>query len=176
MGTAVAGCVFISLESPIKSFYKFDSRYAVVAAIGSAFVYSVREVFFQYASSGISTWSILFYYGLTGSIMSVLLLVLSKDSIGGSITGSEHLAISGSLAGASQVVFFIAISLGSASIVSTITKSRFIVVFLAATAVSRLHPNVLDEELNRSTLVQKTLGLTMISVGIVAATLPNLLV
>jgi hypothetical protein len=66
--------------------------------------------------------------------------------------------------------------LGSASIVSTITKSRFIMVFLVATAVSRLHPEILHEELDRSILIQKTLGLTMISVGIVAATSPNLLV
>lgn len=91
-------------------------------------------------------------------------------------SGSEHIASSGSLSGLAQVVFFIAISLGSASIVSTITKSRFITVFLVATVISRLHPEILHEELDRSILIQKTLGLTMISVGIVAAISPNLLV
>ncbi|NMJ76985.1 EamA family transporter [Nanohaloarchaea archaeon] len=176
MAVTIVGCVFISLENPIKSFSKLDSRYAVLAAIGSAFIYSIREVFFQYASSGISTWPILFYYGLTGSIMSILLLKWSDGDIIDKVTGSEHLALSGSLSGIAQVIFFIAISLGSASIVSTITKSRFIMVFLVATTVSRLHPEILHEELDRSILIQKTLGLTMISVGIVAATSPNLLV
>jgi drug/metabolite transporter (DMT)-like permease len=47
----VAVCVLISLGDPLRSFSEMKSQLALLAALASAFIYSVREVFFQHVSS-----------------------------------------------------------------------------------------------------------------------------
>lgn len=171
MALTVIGCVLISLEDPLESIVNMKSKLALLAALASAFTYSVREVFFQHVSGGFDIWTILFFYGLAGSFFSLLFIYKAREDLKGSIEGMEHMILSGLISGGSQAVFFLAVSLGSASLVSTITKTRFLIIFFGATAISRLHPEVIHESLDRKILVQKLVATAMIITGVLAATL-----
>lgn len=170
MALTVVGCVLISLEDPLESFSKMKSKLALLAALASAFTYSVREVFFQHVSTGIDIWTLLFFYGVAGSAFSLLFVYRAREDLKGSLEGIEHMVLSGLVSGGSQAVFFLAVSLGSASLVSTITKTRFLIIFFGATAISRLHPEIIHESLDRKILVQKLVATGMIIIGVVAAT------
>jgi uncharacterized membrane protein len=170
MALTIMGCVLISLENPLESLSKMKSKWALIAALAAAFTYSVREVFFQHVSSGVDIWNLLFYYGVFGALFSLTLVYQAREDLKGRLEGVEHMVLSGLISGGSQAAFFLAVSLGSASLVSTITKTRFLVIFFGATAISRLHPEIMHEPLETRVLVQKLVATLMIIVGVVAAT------
>jgi uncharacterized membrane protein len=170
MALTIIGCVLISLENPLESFSKMKSKWALIAALASAFTYSVREVFFQHVSTGVDIWNILFYYGILGALFSLTLIYQAREDLKGKLEGVEHMVLSGLISGGSQAAFFLAVSLGSASLVSTITKTRFLIIFFGATAISRLHPEIMHEPLETRVLVQKLIATVMIIIGVVAAT------
>ena len=171
IGLTVLGCILISLEDPLKSFSKMKSRWALIAALSSAFAYSVREVIFKHVSAQADTWTILFYFGTAGMIFSILLIYKAKEDIKGKTEGLELMTLSGLISGIAQTSFFLAVSLGPVSLVSTITKTRFFLIFFAATAISRLHPEIIHEPLERKILIQKLLATGMIIIGVLIATL-----
>lgn len=171
MALTVVGCILISLEDPIESLSNFKSKWALFAALASAFTYSVREVFFQHHSVGFDIWTILLYYGIAGSFFSTLLLFRCREDLGDMMKGVEHMILSGLVSGSSQAFFFLAISLGAASLVSTVTKTRFLMIFLGATLISRIHPDIIHEPLEKRILIQKLIATLMIFIGVAAATL-----
>jgi uncharacterized membrane protein len=171
MALTILGCILISLEDPVESLSKMKSKWGLFAALASAFVYSVREVFFQHASTGIDIWIILFYYGIAGALFSTLLIYRARDELRGRVEGVEHMVLSGLVSGGAQAAFFLAVSIGSASLVSTITKTRFLIIFFSATAISRLHPEIIHEPLERRILIQKLVATAMIVIGVIAATI-----
>lgn len=162
----VTGCILISLENPLESLSKMKSRWGLMAAVSSAFVYSVREVIFKHISQGLEIWSLLFYFGVGGMLMSLSLIYSSRNQLKGEMSGLEHMTISGLTSGVSQAVFFLAVSLGPVSLVSTITKTRFLIIFLGATLISRLHPEIINEPLDLRVLIQKAFAILMIVVGV----------
>lgn len=171
MGLTILGCVLISLEDPVKSLSNFKSKWALLAALASAFTYSVREVFFQHHSGGFDIWTILFYYGIAGAFFSTLIVFRRREDLSDRIKGVEHMILSGLVSGSSQAFFFLAISFGAASLVSTVTKTRFLVIFLGATLISRIHPEIIHEPLEKRVLIQKLIATSMIIVGVTVATL-----
>lgn len=170
MGLTVAGCVLISLENPLESLSEIESRWGLVAALTSALIYATREVVFKHFSAGTDVWSLLFYFGASGIAFSALMAYTARDEIAGNLEGSELMTLSGLVSGFSQVAFFLAVSLGSVSIVSTITKTRFLVIFFGATAISRIHPEIIHESLETRLLIQKLAATSMIILGVIVAT------
>lgn len=167
----VVGCILISLEDPLKSLSKMKSRWALVAALSSAFAYSLREVIFKHVSAQANTWTILSYFGIAGMIFSTLLIYKSRNDIKGKTEGLELMTLSGLISGIAQTSFFLAVSLGPVSLVSTITKTRFFLIFLGATAISRLHPEIIHEPLERKILIQKLVATALIITGVLIAAL-----
>lgn len=167
----VMGCLLISLEDPLHSLIRFKSSWGLAAALASALAYSVREVIFKHVSSSIEIWPLLFFFGLSGMIFSLPLIYRSRNTLVNDAEGLELMMVSGLVSGISQSAFFLAVSLGSVVIVSTITKTRFLIIFFAATAISRLHPEIIHESLDRKILVQKLIATLMIIVGVVIASL-----
>jgi drug/metabolite transporter (DMT)-like permease len=167
----VLGCVVISLEDPLHSLRKIKSSWGLTAALASAFAYSIREVIFKHASTGIEIWPLLFYTGLAGMLFSTPLIYRSREAIMQNTEGLELMTISGLVSGIAQSTFFLAVSLGSVILVSTITKTRFLLIFFAATAISRLHPEIMHEPLDRKILIQKLLATLMIIIGVTLASI-----
>lgn len=167
----VAGCILISLEDPAESLSNLKSKWALFAALASAFVYSVREVFFKHVSSGLEIWTLLFYFGVFGMIFSSYFIYASRDKLKGNLEGLELMILSGLISGVAQAVFFVAVSIGPVSLVSTITKTRFLVIFAGATLISRLHPEIIHEPLEKKILIQKLIATALIISGVSIATL-----
>jgi uncharacterized membrane protein len=153
------------------SLRKMKSSWGLIAALASAFAYSIREVIFKHVSTGIEVWPLLFYFGLTGMIFSIPLIYRAEDAIIENTEGIEHMVLSGLISGVAQATFFLAVSIGSVVLVSTITKTRFLLIFFGATAISRLHPEIIHEKLDRRILIQKLVATLMIVVGVVLASL-----
>lgn len=97
---------------------------------------------------------------------SLILVYMSRDELAGKRSGFEHMTLSGLISGASQAVFFLAVSIGPVSLVSTITKTRFLIIFIGATAISRLHPEIMHEAMDRRVLIQKAIAISMIIAGV----------
>lgn len=171
IGLTVLGCILISLEDPLKSISKMKSRWALIAALSSAFAYSVREVIFKHVSTQANTWTLLLYFGIAGMIFSTVLIYNVKDELKGKTEGLELMTLSGLISGIAQTSFFLAVALGPVSLVSTITKTRFFLIFFGATAISRLHPEIIHEPLERKILIQKLIATGMIITGVLIATL-----
>lgn len=167
----VIGCILISLEDPLHSLRKMKSSWGLAAALASAFAYSVREVIFKHVSTGVEIWPLLFYFGIAGMIFSTPLIYKSRETLKKNTEGLELMMISGLVSGIAQATFFLAVSLGSVVLVSTITKTRFLMIFFAATAISRLHPEILHEPLDRRTLAQKLFATLIIISGVTLASI-----
>lgn len=167
----VAGCILISLEDPLHSLRKMKSSWGLAAALASAFAYSVREVIFKHVSTGVEIWPLLFYVGIAGMIFSTPLIYNSRKTLKKNTEGLELMVLSGLVSGIAQATFFLAVSLGSVVLVSTITKTRFLLIFFAATAISKLHPEIIHEPLDRRILAQKLFATLMIVVGVTLASL-----
>lgn len=167
----VIGCILISLEDPLHSLRKMKSSWGLAAALASAFAYSVREVIFKHVSTGVEIWPLLFYFGIAGMIFSAPLIYKSRETLKKNTEGLELMMVSGLVSGLAQATFFLAVSLGSVVLVSTITKTRFLMIFFAATAISRLHPEILHEPLDRRTLIQKLFATIVIITGVILASL-----
>lgn len=167
----VAGCILISLEDPLHSLRKMKSSWGLFAALASAFAYSIREVIFKHASAGIDVWALLFYFGIAGMIFSSPLIYSARNDLKNNFEGLELMIFSGLVSGFAQAAFFLAVSLGSVILVSTITKTRFLLIFFAATAISKLHPEIIHEPLDRKILAQKLFATVMIILGVVLASI-----
>lgn len=167
----VLGCILISLEDPLHSLRKMKSSWGLLAALASAFAYSVREVIFKHVSTGIEIWPLLFYFGIAGMIFSTPLIYRSREAIMENTEGLELMVVSGLVSGVAQATFFLAVSIGSVVLVSTITKTRFLLIFFGATAISRLHPEIIHEPLDRKILAQKLVATLMIVVGVTMASI-----
>ncbi|WP_414837246.1 EamA family transporter [Candidatus Nanosalina sp. VS9-1] len=167
----VLGCILISLEDPLHSLRKMKSSWGLAAALASAFAYSVREVIFKHVSTGIEIWPLLFYFGIMGMLFSAPLIYRSREAIKENTEGLELMMLSGLVSGVAQATFFLAVSLGSVVLVSTITKTRFLLIFFAATAISKLHPEIIHEPLDRKILVQKLVATLLIVIGVAMASI-----
>jgi drug/metabolite transporter (DMT)-like permease len=167
----VLGCILISLEDPLHNLRKMKSSWGLAAALASAFAYSVREVIFKHVSTGIDIWALLLYFGIAGMVFSTPLIYKSRKALKKNTKGLELMMVSGLVSGIAQSTFFLAVSMGSVVLVSTITKTRFLLIFFAATAISRLHPEILHEPLDRKILIQKLFATLMIISGVTLASI-----
>jgi len=170
MSLTVVGSILISLEDPLKNLSKVKSKWALGLAIGSAFLFAVREIFFKYFTGTIETWNLIFYFGLTGTILSSTLIFKERKGLKNHLEGIELLAASGVLSGFALAVFYQAIAIGPVSLVSTITKTRFLLIFFGATLITRLHPEIIHEPLEKRILIQKMIATIMIITGVTIAT------
>ncbi len=164
---AMTGAFQISLEDPVNSLKHVESWKSLSAALTAAALYAMREVFFKLFSSSKSIWMILAYLGLFSAFLSVLMLVgESRTTPIDDFTGTGLLDTAGLLSGTGLILFFLAVSLGPVSLVTTITKTRFLIIFIGATAISRLHPEIIHEPFDRATLIQRLFATILSLVGV----------
>lgn len=161
----VLGCLLISLEKPVSSLFKLQSRVGFFAATTSAGIYAVREIFFKQAVSTASTWSTLFYFGLAGIALSAVMTGTEWKAFDNPLREIELVAASGGISGVALTLFYLAVSSGPVSLVTTITKLRFVLIFIGATLLTKVHPGILHEPLKTTVLTQKLIATAMITSG-----------
>lgn len=171
----VAGAVLISVRRDAGGQgARFRRSFALL--MGSSLLIGVANTASKYALDYISFWNM---YSVTAICLGTVFLILSvrpgilkglRDMKGRSqvlalLTVNEVIAIVG------IVLSFWAMERGPVSLVSTIMSARPFFVFIYALALSRFFPAVLDERLNRGTLVVKIISIGLIVGGMTLLTL-----
>ena len=162
----VAGAYFISLENPISSLEQFQSSKAVLLAVGVAFIQALRDIIIEVGSSQAPIWSLVFWMGMGGTILSTTILFTLKRNKIKQVKEHRDFILVGGMRSLGYLSFMVAISLGSVTLASATLKTNGMFVFLGATLLS-LRNKMLHESKDRKIILQKFLASAMIVAGIV---------
>ena len=80
--------------------------------------------------------------------------------------GYEHLLIIASLTAVGYLTFIKALSLGPVSLASVVVRIDSALVFIGSIFVTKLHPEIIHEKIDRAVLVQKAVALLLILLGV----------
>lgn len=166
----VAGAFLISLEDPIHSLKKFHSSKGFLIGISVALLFSFRDVSLKYFTSSIELYNLLFWVSITGLTLSASTIFLKREKINLD-RGVIHLNLTGLNAGIAYILFTKAISIGPVSLASAIIRSQPLFVFIGSVIISKLHPQMISEQIDRSTLIQKLLAIILAITGLLIITL-----
>lgn len=172
----VAGAVLISLrERPGRNLMKLSP--AFFQLIGSSLLMAAANVTSKNVLGQISSWNL---YTITVLCMGTMFLIISaRPAVMKELAamprkaGSIALVMANNLmVVAAMVAFFWSLEQGPASLVSTITSSRPVFVFVFAFLISRFSPSFLEWQYGRRMLTVRLLAVSMICGGIIIIYLP----
>lgn len=165
--SVVAGAFLISLDDPVHSLKKFQSKNGVILAVTAALIFASRDVIFKFSLADSSYWTALLGMSIGGVISTLLLAVYRRRKIiSGSRKGMEHLLIIGVTTALGYICFALSINTGPVSLASAIIKSQNLIIFAAATALQKLHPGVVEEKTGKKVIIQKSIAITLIVAGL----------
>ncbi|MFB6213885.1 MAG: EamA family transporter [Candidatus Nanohaloarchaea archaeon] len=168
MFLTIAGAILISVEKPQRGIHIFQSRKAVLMGIIAALLWAVRDIFLKIGTSSVDIFLLLFWIGVNGIFLTLLSSVFAYHRMEDSeMRGYEHLLIIGSLTAMGYLTFIKSLSLGPVSLASVIVKIDSAIVFVGSIIISKLHPGIIREKLDRDVLIQKALALLMIIAGVI---------
>jgi uncharacterized membrane protein len=79
--------------------------------------------------------------------------------------GVEHLIFINAITALAFIMFSVAVSLGSVSVITALCSLQLFFVFLLAVLLSKFEPKIINEELRRSTIELKFFALVLILIG-----------
>ena len=165
--SVVAGAFLISLDDPVHSLKKFQSKNGVILAVIAALIFASRDIIFKFSLADSSYWTALLGMSIGGLLSTLFLIVYRrKKMINSNKKGMEHLLIIGVTTALGYICFALSINIGPVSLASAIVKSQNLIIFAAATALQKLHPGVVDEKTSKKILAQKSIAITMIVAGL----------
>ena len=164
------GIIFVVFGSFLISIKKDRSKYifsaAFFVAIISALFIAFRDLFFKFASLQTEVLSILFWIGCGSGLMSLFLYAKHHPHVRKKAKqGIKHLILGRFIASVSLLIFFIAISLTSVSLVSALVKIEVFFVFIAVTVLSYFYPKFIKEKINPGIFFQKLISIVLILAG-----------
>ncbi|MFP4045548.1 MAG: EamA family transporter [Candidatus Aenigmatarchaeota archaeon] len=165
--STVLGAFLISLDDPQKSLEKMTSRKAFYLAALAALLFALRDISLKLASNQISFWSIPFWIGTGSLVVSLSFLIGKKPDLRRKENGRGHLALMGLLSAAGYFVFSRAVSIGPVSLASAVLRVKVFLVFFLSTVIARLHPEIIQEQLNKKTILQKAVATGLIFSGVI---------
>ena len=160
----VSGSFLISIKKD-HSKYIFSAAFfvAIIAALFIAFI----DLFFKFASLQVEVLPIIFWIGFGSGLMSLFLFAKHHPSISKkSKQGIIHLLLGRFVASISLLIFFVAISLTSVSLVTALVKIEVLFVFIAATTLSYFHPRFIKEKITPVIITQKFVAIISIIIGV----------
>lgn len=154
----------ISLKKNTHSEYRIHRAFLIL--IFSSLFYALRDVIMKFASLNVSVWSAMFWLGLGICFTSIFMLIkhhphLKKKAV----KGIKHLIFVRIVTSFSLLIFLIAISLNSVSLVSALAKLQILFVFIGTLILSRFHPHILKEKITTPILIQKVVAIIAILAG-----------
>ena len=162
----VVGAFLISIEHVRHTFTLKKTFYIGASA---AFLFALRDILMKYMTFSVNQWAALFWMGVGCGITSLLIFLIHHPHIRKKASnGVKHLIGINFLTGLGTMLFLLAISLGSVSIVTALVVGiRPLVVLVAAVFISIFKPKFLNEKLSYSTLFQKLISVVMMIIGVV---------
>ena len=161
IGLIVIGAILVSLRK-----LDFHFKTAFFMAVVSSLFFAFRNVSTKVATLHNSIWAILFWIGIGGGFVTILLLVAHHPHIRKRAKlGIKYLIIVGILMAVAFFAFTFAITTGPVSLVSALIQTQPVFVFFAATLLSRYWPGFIYEKISKDILLQKSLAIIMIVIG-----------
>jgi uncharacterized membrane protein len=161
------------LENVTENF-QITSRQALTFGLLGAFTLALVSILLDFMLSQMNLYTILFWFG-TGGIVSILVFLGVKRLQGntefGDVTvpsaGTISLMISGCADAIAYFTLVWALQTGPVSIVVAIVNLEVLLVFFGVLALSHYTPEVLEEEMDRVTIVQKFTAASLMLTGVV---------
>lgn len=165
--TIAIGSMTMGMEQ-VKRKLKID--HAVLMALIVAFFSSMRTVIMKNPVDAVSVWPLLFWVGFGGLLFATPLLVIHYKRIEAynefqARRGIWHFVIADILDALGHVSLFIAIGLGSVSLVTGILHTKALIIFLVASIINAIWPNFINEKISRTILAKKAAGTALIILG-----------
>jgi drug/metabolite transporter (DMT)-like permease len=169
------GTMLISLEDVTEDL-QIMSRQALVFGLLSAFTIALISLLLDFLVPLLDLYAILFWFGV-GGIASVAVLGAWKwfdGSLGpddGEVSvlspGSVSLMISGVVTAIAYFTLVWALESGPVSIVTAIANLQVLLVFFGVVVLTKFTPEVLQEPMDRVTMIQKLVATVLMFAGVV---------
>jgi drug/metabolite transporter (DMT)-like permease len=169
------GSVLISLED-LSIKFDMTSRQALVFGLLAAFCASLMTLLLEFLSPRLNPYTILFWYG-AGGILSVAVLGGWKalcntlrpeiETVSLLSASSISLMIGGTVKSIAYFTFLQALESGPAAIVTAIANLDMLLVFFGTIVLTKFTPEVLQEPIDRVTIIQKSTAATLMLAGTV---------
>ncbi|MDD5287897.1 MAG: EamA family transporter [Dehalococcoidales bacterium] len=152
-----------------KSFFLLVLASLSYAASNIGFKYTLGTLSFWnvYSFNAICVGAIFFLYSLRRTTIGELRTLKKRTQTLALTVGNQCIVTTG------MVLSFVALDNGPVSLASTIMNIRPAIVFLFAVILSRFYPAVLNERLEKRTVLVKLIAITLITCGVVLITLFN---
>ncbi|MBI4139689.1 DMT family transporter [Candidatus Woesearchaeota archaeon] len=164
IGGATLGVIILESRHTIKQF--FHSK-TTLFGIGYGLLVGIPIAINEAASQEIFFWNIQPIFA-TGSIISVSILLIRKDvrmSILKHYKLVKYTVISEALTITGNIAFWYGITLIGAPLLSGISQITPLILFTTTTVISRYYPHIIEEDQQRTTLLRKTIAITLIVLG-----------
>ncbi len=163
----VGGSILISF----KRFSKISFGKAFYLMILSAIVVSIRKIIMKYVLDFTDYWTVFAYERIGGSIAAIPIIYLYLSDLRDSVKkyGKKVLAVlsvTEVLNLVALLLFTIAISIGSVTLVSASSSIQPFFVLLFAVILSVFYPSILEEEIGKSVILLKLLAIVLMFIGV----------
>jgi drug/metabolite transporter (DMT)-like permease len=160
----VFGAIVISYKKVKRN---ISSKLFYLFAFLSVLIFSIRTILVEYLSNDIAVWSVLFWTGIAILGCGVIVYIFHHPRIHerAQIKGVEIMLVTLTISAIGTVMFFVAIAQGSVSIVTALTSTMPLLVFIFSVLISKYHPNLMHEPLGRKVLMKKVVAIVIILGG-----------
>jgi len=177
----VAGAIILEYHSTGKKLQKTATRsirniirsdMVIILPFMIAIIHSIHVILIKDISFQIRAWDMFFWIGLGRLISAGGVFYYHHPHIMKKFKkGVEHQFINGILAAFAVLMVITAYSMQSASIVSAFNAAQTLGILLIALALNKFRPRLVKEALDRKSLVQKGIGISLILAGILMVNL-----
>lgn len=159
---------------------KFDRKFLWILISG--FLYAVSYVLLREAFSGTSFINGLVVSRVASGFLVLTLLVSPKMRAGlfhlekerNGITSKTTLILMGagqSMGAMSGLLITFGVSLANPALVNSLFGIQYVTILIVAIFLSKKHPQLLDEEITRKSIIQKIIGVGVLTLGLYFLTL-----
>lgn len=169
---AYAGMILLISGSFMISFdirNKISFSHAVPVAIAASLIWSLRDLSIKSAAT-YDVLQLLFWFGLGRLLLAGIIYAKHHPHITKKASkGIHHLMLNGVLIGAGITLYMMALSMESASIVSSFATLQGLAVFILVVAMSHFFPKIVREKHDRKSLALRLAGIIILTIGAVLA-------
>lgn len=168
------GVLTIAGGSMVMGMEKFQKKlkidHAVLLALGVAFFSAARTILMKVPIDAISPWPLLFWIGLGGILFTTPMLIIHYRRVEAynamqARRGIKHFVIADILDAIGHLTLFVAVGLGSVSLVMAILHTKSLILFLVASIINAVWPDYINESISRTILAKKAAGTALIILG-----------
>jgi drug/metabolite transporter (DMT)-like permease len=134
---------------------------SAISSIGYKYALETMSFWNTFSINGICVVTVILFFTLRKSTLLELKTLIQRNQKMGLLIGNQLFAAIGGVLG------FVAIANGPVALASTLMNIRPAFIFIFSLIIGRFYPNLLNERLNRTTILVKFIGIVLITGGVV---------